>query len=419
MHRSIRPVRLAGLAVLALLCASLSLPALAEAIGSMAAAIAAPVPMPAPVPAAMSASVPTAPTIAARSAILVDAETGQVLYALNADERLAPASITKIMTILIAMEHVRAGRISLDDEVTVSTEASLMGGSQVYLKEREKVPVRDLLAAAAIRSANDASLAIAEHVAGTADDFVMLMNRRAAELGMVNTHFSNPEGLDAPDHDTTAADIAIMARELVKHPEVLEWTRTWIGKMRGGAYDLFNTNRLIVEYEGADGLKTGHTETAGYCLAGTAKRGDLRLVSVVMGTATDKDRVRETAKLLDYGFRNYERVKLASAGAEVGAVRVRSAARQNVVAVAATALLPLAPRGTASEVKIEFEPMKEGLRAPIKKGQVIGRAVARHTSGAEYGSVEALAQSHAPRANFIVRGWRAFVDLFARLFRKG
>ena len=268
---------------------------------------------------AVGAMVPQPPTIAAKSAKLVDASTGQVLYAANSEERMAPASITKIMTMLLVMEQVRDGRISLDDVVAVSTEASLMGGSQVYLKERERVPVRDLMAATAIRSANDASFALAEHVAGTADDFVRMMNQRAVELGMENTQFTNPEGLDDPDHYTTASDIAIMSRELIQYPEVLEWTSTWIGKMRDGTYDLFNTNRLIKEYDGADGLKTGHTDKAGYCLAGTAERGGVRLIAVVMGTAGEKERVAETSKLLDYGFRNFERATLAEAGTKVDA----------------------------------------------------------------------------------------------------
>jgi D-alanyl-D-alanine carboxypeptidase (penicillin-binding protein 5/6) len=355
------------------------------------------------------------PAIAAKSAKLVDASTGQVLYAADSDERTAPASITKIMTMLLVMEQVKAGKISLDDVVAVSTEASLMGGSQVYLKERERVPVRDLMAAAAIRSANDASFALAEHVAGTADDFVWMMNQRAAELGMANTHFTNPEGLDDPDHYTTAADIAIMSRELVAYPEVLEWTSTWIGKMRDGTYDLFNTNRLIKEYEGADGLKTGHTDKAGYCLAGTAERGGVRLIAVVMGTAGESERVAETAKLLDYGFRNFERATLAEAGAPVGTLRVQTAARPDVAAVAAEDVVALVPRGTAAEVSVEFEPVEEEIAAPIKKGQTLGRAVVRTAAGEELRSVSAVAESDVARANMLVRAWRSIVGFFARL----
>ncbi len=364
---------------------------------------------------AVGATLPPPPTIAAKSAKLVDASTGQVLYAVDSDERMAPASITKIMTMLLVMEQVKAGKISLDDVVTVSTEASLMGGSQVYLKEHERVSVRDLMAATAIRSANDASFALAELVAGTADDFVWMMNQRAAELGMSNTHFTNPEGLDHPDHYTTAADIAVMSRELVAYPEVLEWTSTWIGKMRDGTYDLFNTNRLIKEYEGADGLKTGHTDKAGYCLAGTAQRGGVRLIAVVMGTAGEKERVSETAKLLDYGFRNFERAALAEAGATVGTVRVPTAVRPEVAAVAAEDVVALIPRGTAKEVRVEFEPVEEEIAAPIQKGQTLGRVVARTADGEELRSVSAIAESDVARANALVRAWRSLVSFFARL----
>lgn len=365
---------------------------------------------------AAGATMPPPPSIAAKSAKLIDASTGQVLYAFNSEERMAPASITKIMTMLLVMEQVRAGRISLDDVVTVSTEASLMGGSQVYLKERERVPVRDLLAATAIRSANDASYALAEYVAGTADDFVRIMNERAAELGMENTHFTNPEGLDDPDHYTTAADIAIMSRELIQYPEVLEWTSTWIGKMRDGTYDLFNTNRLIKEYDGADGLKTGHTDKAGYCLSGTAERGGMRLIAVVMGTAGEKERVAETGKLLDYGFRNFERATLAEAGARVGTLRVPAAVRPDVAAVTEEDVVALIPRGTAAEVSVKFEPVEEEITAPIKKGQTLGRAVVRTAAGEEIRSVKAVAESDVARANVLVRAWRSIVGFFARLF---
>jgi D-alanyl-D-alanine carboxypeptidase (penicillin-binding protein 5/6) len=357
-----------------------------------------------------------APEIAANAGMLVDAETGQILFSMNPDERLAPASITKIMTMLIVMEHVDEGKISLDDTVVVSREASMMGGSQVYLKEKEQASVEDLMAATAIRSANDASYALAEVVSGTADAFVELMNARAAELGMSNTHFMNPEGLDDPNHYTTARDIGIMSRELLAHPKILEWTSTWIGKMRGGTYDLFNTNRLIKEYEGADGLKTGQTDTAGWCLVGTAQRGGTRLLSVVLGAASDGDRVGETSKLLDYGFQKFERTRFIDAGNSVGMIHVPSAAKQDVTAVAAEDLVLLSPRGLASEIEVHFEPVQQEISAPIEKGQPLGRAVVRMASGEELGSTLAVAEADVPRANAIVRAWRAIVRFFSGLF---
>lgn len=356
------------------------------------------------------------PTIAASSAMLVDAETGQVLFAMNPDERVAPASITKIMTMLIVLEHVEEGKISLDDIVVVSREASLMGGSQVYLKEKEEASVGDLMAATAIRSANDASYALAEVISGTADAFTELMNARAAELGMSNTHFMNPEGLDDPDHYTTARDIMTMSRELLKHPKVLEWTSTWIGEMRGGTYDLFNTNRLIKTYEGADGLKTGQTDNAGWCLVGTALRGDTRLLSVVLGTDSDEDRIKETSKLLDYGFQKFERTRFLDAGTPVGKIDVPSAAKREVTAVAAEDLVLLSPRGMASEIRVDFERIQQEISAPIEKGKPLGRAVVMMPSGEELGSTLAVAEADVPRANVIVRAWRAIVRFFAGLF---
>lgn len=357
-----------------------------------------------------------APEIAARAGMLMDAETGQVLFSMNPDERLAPASITKVMTMLIVLEHVDKGEVSLDDTIVVSREASMMGGSQVYLKEKEQASVEDLMAATAIRSANDASYALAEVISGTADAFVELMNARAAELGMSNTHFTNPEGLDDPDHYTTARDIATMSRELLMHPKVLEWTSTWIGKMRGGTYDLFNTNRLIKSYEGADGLKTGQTDTAGWCLVGTAARGGTRLLSVVLGAASDEDRVRETSKLLDYGFQKFERTRFVDAGASVGKILVPSGATQEVTAVAAEDLVLLSPKGFASEIEVHFEPIQQEISAPVEKGQPLGRAVVRMASGEELGSTLAVAEADVPRANAIVRAWRAIVRFFSGLF---
>lgn len=359
------------------------------------------------------------PTLVVKSAIIAEADTGQVLYQVNADERMAPASITKIMTILLAMERVEQGRVSLDDIVIVSREASLMGGSQVYLKEKEQVTVGDLLAATAIRSANDASYALAEFIAGTADDFTRLMNKRAAELGMTGTHFANPEGLDDPNHYTTARDILIMSRELVRFPKVLEWTSTWIGKMRGGTYDLFNTNRLIKDYPGADGLKTGHTDQAGYCLAGTATRNGIRLLSVVMGTAGDRERTQETIKLLDYGFRSFERVELVKEGAEVGTMKVPTAAIINVPVTASAPLAPIVPRGAGNQVSIELKPSETPVKAPIKAGERLGSVVAAGPNGEELARADAIAASDVRRANPLVRIYRAIVSFISNLFAGG
>ena len=360
-----------------------------------------------------------APSVAARSAILAEAETGQILYALNADERAAPASITKIMTMLLVMEHVEAGKISLDDQVIVSRKASQMGGSQVYLKEKEVVSVNDLMAATAIRSANDASYALAEHVAGSAEAFVRLMNQRARERGMTSTNFENPEGLDDPNHYTTARDILIMARELVRHEKVLQWTNTWIGSMRGGTYELFNTNRLIRDYPGADGLKTGHTSQAGYCLAGTAVRDGVRLIAVVLGTASETERTRQTARLLDYGFDNFEKVWFAKAGADIGTVKVPTAVTVDVPVQAASDVVAMVPKGAAEQVKLELRPVDPAPAAPVSQGPPLGTVAAVAPSGDDLAEAPALAAAQVRRANIFVRVFRAIVNFFRALFRRG
>ncbi|OPZ65334.1 MAG: D-alanyl-D-alanine carboxypeptidase DacF precursor [Firmicutes bacterium ADurb.Bin506] len=359
------------------------------------------------------------PQLAARSAIIAEAETGQILYQMNADERMAPASITKIMTMLLVMERVDAGTISLDDKVTVSRAASQMGGSQVYLKEKEIATVGDLLAATAIRSANDASYALAEYVAGTDYDFVSLMNARARELGMTGTHFSNPEGLDDANHYTTARDILTMSRELVRHPKVLEWTSTWIGSMRNGTYELFNTNRLIHDYPGADGLKTGHTEKAGYCLAGTAIRNGVRMISVVLGTASEAARTTETAKLLDYGFRSFEKVQLAEEGSEVGTVKVPTAATMDVPVRAERNLIAMVPRGSADQVRLEVRPVSPAPTAPVSEGQLLGTVAAVGPNGEDIAAVGIVAAKDARRANVFVRAFRAIANFFRGLFGRG
>ncbi|HHY46665.1 MAG TPA: D-alanyl-D-alanine carboxypeptidase, partial [Firmicutes bacterium] len=249
--------------------------------------------------------------ITAPSAILIEATSGRVLYEKDAHAKRPPASITKIMTMLLAMEAIQQGKIKLEDKVIASERASLQGGSQIWLEVGEEMSLADLLKAIAVVSANDASVAVAEHIAGAEEIFVDMMNRRAAELGMKDTHFVNATGLPAPGHLTSAYDIAVMSRELVKHPKVHEWFTIWIDYLRSGKNILVNTNRLIKDYKGCDGLKTGYTEEAGYCLAATASRDGLRLIAVVLGLPDSKVRFQETAKLLDYGFRYFVGVPVA------------------------------------------------------------------------------------------------------------
>ena len=257
-----------------------------------------------PVPAAQAAS--GAPAVNCGAAVLMEKETGTILYEQNSHDKLEPASVTKIMTLLLVMEAIDSGRISLDQTVSISARAVSMGGSQIWLKEGEQMTVRDLLKAVAVVSANDGAVALAELVAGSEEGFVALMNQRAAELGMADTTFVNCTGLPAAGHLTSAHDIALMSRELIlSHPSIREYTTIWMDSLRDGAFQLTNTNKLIRFYDGATGLKTGSTDSALYCLSATAERSGMELIAVVLKSPTSQERFDAARALLDYGFANY------------------------------------------------------------------------------------------------------------------
>lgn len=250
------------------------------------------------------------PETAGKSAVLMDVQTGTILYEHNAHEKLAPASVTKVMTMLLIMEAVDSGKIGWDDTVTASEAAAAKGGSQVYLKVGEQMSVSEMLKCIAVSSANDCACAMAEHIAGSEGGFVAMMNARAQELGMGDTHFVNCTGLDdgadAVEHRTSAYDIALMSRELLKnHPDVKKFTTIWMDTIRDGAFGLSNTNKLIRFYSGATGLKTGYTSGAGYCLSASAEREGMELIAVVMGCTTSKERTAACKSMLDYGFANF------------------------------------------------------------------------------------------------------------------
>ena len=242
-----------------------------------------------------------------KSAILIEANTGTVLYEKNADEPLPPASVTKVMTLLLVMEAIDSGKISYGDKVRASANACSMGGSQIYLRENEEMTVEDLLKSVIIASANDAAVALAEHISGSEELFVQQMNEKAAKLAMENTCFENTNGLDdtVNNHVTSARDIAIMSRELIKYPKIIEYSSKWMDSIREGSFGLTNTNRLVRFYKGATGLKTGSTDKAGFCISATAERGEMSLICVVMGAETRDIRNSIATKLLDYGFNNY------------------------------------------------------------------------------------------------------------------
>ncbi|MCD7948317.1 MAG: D-alanyl-D-alanine carboxypeptidase [Oscillospiraceae bacterium] len=310
----------------------------------------------------------------ATSAILMEKESGAVLYENNVHEKLEPASVTKVMTILLVMEAIDSGALSLDDVVTASAHAVSMGGSQVYLKENEQMTVRDMLKAVAVVSGNDAAVALAEHIAGSEEHFVSMMNERAAQLGMTDTTFLNCTGLPAAGHVTSAYDIALMSRELIlNHPAIREYTTIWMDSLRDGAFQLSNTNRLIRFYDGATGLKTGSTDTALYCLSATAERDDMELIAVVMKSPTSDARFTSAQNLLNFGFSNYTLVSIAPKQA-LPPIDVLLGEKKQVQPVLPSQGRILVSKADAGSVNTEFH-LSSNLEAPVEAGQKIGELV--------------------------------------------
>ena len=355
--------------------------------------------------------------VAARAAILIDAATGQVLFEKNADQPYEPASLVKIMTLLVAMDAVKAGQVSLSDPVRTSRRAASIGGSQVYLAEGETHSLEMMLKAVAIASGNDASTAVAEFLAGTEASFTQLMNERAKSLGMTNSYFANAHGLPVNQGErpsvVSARDIAAAARALItEHPEVLAWTSTVMERFRENPlFILYNTNGLVGKYDGLDGLKTGHTEAAGWCLVATAVRGNVRLISVVMGTESRTAREEETRRLLDYGFNRFVLV-LAGEG-QVGTVKVPTAAKERLEVALANPLWVHTPRGQNIPVRTEIVPLA-GLTAPIAQGQRVGELVV-YLGDQEVVTAPVYAVSGSERAGLVVRTWRSVRDFVAGL----
>nr|MBO2493310.1 D-alanyl-D-alanine carboxypeptidase [Clostridia bacterium] len=328
--------------------------------------------------------------IQAKAALLMDYETGTVLYEKNAHQKLPVASITKIMTLLLAMEAIEEGRLKLDDPVHVSPYAASMGGSTVFLEAGETFPVSTILESIIVASANDGSVALAEKIYGSHELFVQKMNERAQQLGMKNTNFVNCTGLPAENHYTTAYDVALMSRELLKHPLFFKWSTIWLDYMRDGKTMLVNTNRLIRFYEGCDGIKTGYTQEAGHCISATAKRGNLRLIAVILGAPTSQIRFNEARKLLDYGFANYESVMVVRKGQIVqNEIPVTGGKTSRIMGVAADNLSLLLTKGDSKEFAKEVQ-ISAPLKAPIREGQKIGILTVKK-DGKEVGKVDILA----------------------------
>ncbi len=317
--------------------------------------------------------------VPAPSAVLMDAATGQVLYEKNCHERLRPASVTKIMTLLLVMEALESGQLSWDQPVTASASACAKGGSQVYLEEGEQMSMDEMLKSVVVSSANDCATALAEAVAGSETVFAQRMNERAAQLGMNDTHFVNCTGLDdAPEaagHLTTAYDIALMSRELLKHEAIRKYTTIWMDTVRGGKFGLSNTNKLVRFYDGTTGLKTGFTHAAGHCLSATAKRDGMELIAVVLNCANSSDRFESAKTLLDYGFATYA-LALPETPSELGEVRVKLGEQDVIYPVVRETEPVLLEKRLQSTLTTEIE-LEESVTAPVEKGQRLGSLTVR------------------------------------------
>ncbi len=349
--------------------------------------------------------------IEAKSALLMDVATGTVIYEQNAHEKLAPASVTKVMTMLLIMEAIDGGKIRWEDTVTASEDAAAKGGSQVYLKVGETMTVADMVKAIAVSSANDCACAMAEHLAGSESAFVEQMNQRAKELGMENTHFVNCTGLDdgadAAEHKTTAHDIALMSRQLLKHhPDIKKYTTIWMDTLRGGTFGLSNTNKMVRFYKGATGLKTGFTSNAGYCLSASAERDGMELVAVVMGSETSPKRFAACKSMLDYGFANFS---LVSPEIPTEAkVAVELGTEDFVSAVPAEESLMLIDKGQKDLVTTEYT-LDEKVSAPVSQGQRLGTMTLK--AGEQVlKQVPLVAETSVPRLTF--------GEIFFRLLQK-
>ena len=336
--------------------------------------------------------------ISAPSAILMEKVTGEVIYDKNSHERLPPASVTKVMTMLLIVEAVERGDISLDDTVIASERAASFGGSCVFLEEGEKMSVAEMLKCICVVSANDCAVAMAEHLCGSEQAFVARMNDRARELGLKDTNFKNCTGLfDDDEHYTSAYDIAVMSRELIRHDMIKDYTTIWMDTIRGGEFGLSNTNKLVYYYDGCTGLKTGFTEKAMYCLSATAEREGVEYIAVIMHADTIDKRNNDAKALLSYGFANYRLMPLRSPDV-LPPVRVTLGSADSVQPVYDGAEAALVPKSGAGEVSYELD-LPDTLPAPVEKGQQIGtlRVV---SDGKELYSVKLLADSSVARASF-------------------
>ena len=343
----------------------------------------------------------------AKSAILVEASTGKILFEKNADEKLHPASMTKMMSMLLIIEAIENGIIKWDQVVQVSENASSMGGSQILLETGEKMSVRDLFKGVAIASGNDAVVALAETVAGNVSNFVSMMNKRAQELGLTNTNFKNPHGLDDANHYSSSRDMMLIAMELVKHKEVLEYTKIYEDYLREDTDRkiwLVNTNRLVRFYDGVDGLKTGYTEDAGYCMTATAEKDGMRVIAVVMGEETSKIRNQEVSEMLDYAFAQYKVINMLKNKNSLGKYRVENG-KEEYVRVVPVGDTNMVKKKSEQSGNFSYDIKINSLKAPLKVGDNVGTLTIKENDN-NVKTLKLTVTKDVEKANFI--------DLFSR-----
>lgn len=338
----------------------------------------------------------------AKSGILIDVDSGTVIYEKNINEKLAEASLTKMMVQLLFLENLEEGKIKLTDKVRISENAASFGGSQIYLEPNEEMTIEDLFKGLCVASANDATVALAETIAGSEEAFVKMMNKKAKKLGLKNTVFINSTGLDEKGHYTTAKDLSILGRELLQHEKILEFSSIYEDYLRedtDNKFWLVNTNKLIKTYEGADGLKTGHTDNAGYCLAATAKRNKMRLLAIVLGETDNKVRNKETTALLDYGFNNYKLHVLQEKKTVVDTVTLDKADKENVDLIlkedAAVFL-----KKTDKNKKYTTELKLNKIKLPVKKGDIVGKIIIKD-NGKEISEADVTVKNDINKINIL------------------
>ncbi|MEW6309094.1 MAG: D-alanyl-D-alanine carboxypeptidase family protein [Bacillota bacterium] len=345
------------------------------------------------------------------SLLLMECHTSQILFEQNPDERRAPASLTKIMTLALICEAVAEGRLSLDDRVTATENAARMGGSQVWLYPGEELSLHDMLRAIAAGSANDACVAVAEHMSGSVGKFVDLMNSKAQALGMTNTHYRNVHGMDEEGHYTSARDVGTLSRFAASLPRLLEYTSIWVEPFRGGKLELVNTNSLVRRYRGCDGLKTGWTIQSGFCVSATAKRNDLRLMAVVMGGPSSTVRFSEATRMLNMGFSSFSAVPVAPAREEAGVVAVKGGKDEAVKAVVKDEFVVVVRRGAEQNLEKEIY-LPARVKAPVAAGQKLGAIVIRR-DGELVAEMDLVAQHAVAKAPI----WMLFVRNLGRVAR--